>query len=92
MPLANFSKLSKNLNPVGPSVLAVFRGRELYIDPNLDFLRWAQMILLRLFCVLLPYHCELNLGKGCAMLLYCSCTVIGLDRSGYQVNDFLISP
>ena len=33
---------------------------EVYIDPNLDFLRWAQIILLRLFCVLLPYNCELK--------------------------------
>ena len=33
---------------------------ELYMDPNLDFLRWAQIILLRMFCVLLPYNCELK--------------------------------
>ena len=30
------------------------------IDPNLDFLRWAQIILLRMFCVLQPYNCELK--------------------------------
>ena len=37
-----------------------FAIKELYIDPNLDFLRWAQIFLLRMFCVLLPYNCELK--------------------------------